>query len=71
MTDLDFLDNEGLNLKGRGARVLSRQSGRATAKVRGDGNESSEKTESPLDLKSPIVWFEGGEETSAACYCRK
>jgi hypothetical protein len=40
--------------------VLSRQSERSqqrsTAKVRGDGNEGSEKKESTFDLRSPIVW---------------
>ena len=47
--------------------MLSRQSERsqqrATAKVRGDGNESSEKKESTFDLISPIVWRET-QETS-------
>lgn len=54
-------------MSGRCARVLSRQRERSqqrtTAKVRGDGNEGTEKKESTFDLRSPIVWREK-EETS-------
>lgn len=47
--------------QGRASAASSQQ--RATAKVRGDGNESSEKKESTFDLISPIVWRET-QETS-------
>ena len=45
------------------SRQRERSQQRTTAKVRGDGNEGTEKKESTFDLRSPIVWREK-EETS-------